>query len=147
MYLWKIKDLKRDLKSGPLPPLEQFKYLLIESLLATLVMVPFLSNNWLDVINAAIGIPIVGFGVYYIYRCNGGPTGERLLERFVSLGLVVSIRFLVLILLPALAIYFVVYEVVVGVPEETSVPDIMFANAFFAVFFYFFGKHTKEVRA
>ncbi len=147
MYFWKIEKLKDDLTAGRLSTAEQFKYLLATEISWSLVSVPFISdtNNWMDVANALIAVPLVGFGTYYLYVRNGGRDGINLFERYMSLAWVMTIRFLVLVVLPVFIIYFVVYATVAGTLGITTWPDVAIANSLLALFYFLLGRHIRAV--
>ena len=181
MYFWKIKNLKTDLSNGELPTKEQFKYIMAEAIVyavavAIIMVTPPLSSNWFDVAMVFITLITMMIGVYYVYYCNGGKTGERLLERYISLGWVVGVRWLVLIALPVLFGFFVFYgffvvhEIVSEIPDEilyalpdemldemlgemldemsyeTGVADIVVNTILIAVYYYLVGKHIRDIK-
>ncbi len=145
MYFWKIESLKSELKAGDLPQHEQLSYLLVSSVLYSLAAIPFLSANWMDVLSAVLMVFVVAFGTYYIYRCNGGAKGQRLLQKYVSLGLVTMIRYMAFIFMPVIIVFYVGYEIVAGIPEETGILDVIITEALVVVFYIYFGKHVKDL--
>lgn len=122
MYLWKIKELKEKLSSAGLSEKTNFYYLLVLVVVATggmefMAYVPYESTNlWRIVITVGYLLLAIG-GTYAFYKANGGADGGRILERYLSIGLVVTIRLLPLmfILLIGLGVYLGVAE---GVGEE-----------------------------
>ena len=145
MYFWNINKLKEDLKEQPLPESESFKYLLASSIVLGLVMVPLFETNKYDVIGALLDTVVLVFGVLYIFRCNGAANGEHLLQRYFSLGWVVSIRWLVLAVIPVFVAYFVVMEIVGEVPEYTTLQDTVLISVLYAGYFLRLGAHFKWV--
>ncbi len=146
MYFWKIENLKSDLGNGVLPITEQFKYLLAHAGLYGLATIPFPTNNFFDMLNGAIMTLIMLIGTYYIYRCNGAAAGQYLLDRYISLSFVVSVRFVVLIVIPSVFCYMTIYQVIAELPEQTTWPDVVFMTLVTLIFYYLLGKHIRDVR-
>ncbi len=148
MYFWNIDNLKKDLSQNPLSEKEQFKYLLANTILYSLAIIPFIEKNIWDIYLAIVSGIITIFGTYYIYKINGGSNGEYILQRFLSLGWVIGIRWLVLIMLPIMIVSFTGLEIFsTGVPENTSVYDLVIFNLAYIIYFWLLGKHIKEVSA
>ncbi|MDP3986959.1 MAG: hypothetical protein Q8P81_01915 [Nanoarchaeota archaeon] len=145
MYFWKINRLKSDLLKKPLSESESFKYLFATLILLSLVTIPFLENNIWDVYSAIIATIITAMGVYYIYKCNKGAKGKNFLQRYISIGWVMGIRWSVLIALPIIAIYLIVMALSGGIPDYTTLAEVIFFNLLHISYFWFFGKHIKEV--
>ncbi|MDP3014845.1 MAG: hypothetical protein Q8N28_00250 [bacterium] len=145
MYFWKINKLKEDLLKHPLSESELFKYLLATTIMYSLAMIPFLENNLWDVYSAIVMGMITVFGTIYIYRCNNGDKGNNFLQKYLSIGWVISIRWIVLIMLPAMIVYFIALAIYSGLPESTTLSDVIFFNLLFMSYFRLFGKHIKDV--
>ena len=98
----------------------------------------------------AIDTIIIGFGTYYIYRCNGGENGERFLERYICLGWVVAIRWTVLFVTPTMVAFFVgniLMTEMLGeeMSEETDIFDMIFFTLVTLSYYYILGRHTRSV--
>ncbi len=147
MYFWKINRLKEDLIKGPLSESESFKYLIAITIVygLTMVMVLFLENNFWDIYSAIVTGIISIVGVIYIYKCNNGREGTHFLQRYLSLGWVVGIRWMVLLVLPATIVYFIALGIYSEVPSSTTLLDLLFLNLLYLPFFWLFGKHIKDV--
>jgi len=155
MYFWKIDKLKKDLAKQPLSESESFKYLFATIILYSLAMIPFPENNLWDVIDSLIGGVITVFGVWYIYKCNRGSMGSNFLQKYLSIGWVVGIRWLVFVLLPTVIVYFIAkgiyygitaetYADIADIPENTTLSDVLVLNLLFITYFWLFGKHIKD---
>ncbi|MEX0909795.1 MAG: hypothetical protein WDZ75_00700 [Candidatus Paceibacterota bacterium] len=145
MYFWNIQKLKSDLREKPLSEGESFKYLFANLLVYSLAMIPFLENNIWDVYIFVIAVPLMLFGAYYVYRCNGGAGGTHFLQRYFSIGWVVGIRWLVLIALPVLVLYIIAQGMYSEIPDSTTLTDVVVYNSLAIAFYWLFGKHIKEV--
>ena len=88
----------------------------------------------------------MGFGSYYIYKCNGCEDGPRLLERYISLGWVVFVRFLPLVVLPAMVLLGVVDVFFLNIPEESGVPQTILTIFLGVAFYLILGRHLREIR-
>ena len=144
MYFWRIEKLKKDLLKKPLSESESFKYLFANLVLYSLAMIPFLENNIWDVYSAIIMTLITAIGVYYVYKCNKGASGSNFLQKYLSIGWVVGIRWIVLVMLPIMIVYFVTVEIYAGIPESTTLSDVLFLNSLYITYFWLLGKHIKD---
>ncbi|HEV3485099.1 MAG TPA: hypothetical protein VG106_06810, partial [Vicinamibacterales bacterium] len=91
MRFFSIRRLKSDLAGGPLPARATAQYLAAQGALMSVAYVPSPAHapaDWGFIVHPLLAL----VGVYYCYRRNGGPTGERLAERFLAVGWVVGIR-------------------------------------------------------
>jgi len=121
MYFWKVDKLKEQLISGELSEQEQFKYLMANSILYSLAAIQYETPNDFDTLAGAIGVFITVLGLWFIYKCNGGPNGKNIIQRYLSIGFIVFIRVFVLFMLPAIIAASVVQEMYLGgIPEETT---------------------------
>jgi len=145
MYFWKIEKLKNDLLKKPLSESESFKYLFATTVLYSLGMTPFLENNIWDVYSAIITALITAIGVYYVYKCNKGASGSNFLQKYLSMGWVVGIRWSVFVMIPLMIVYFVIVAILSSIPDNTTLSDLLFFNLLYIQFFWLLGKHIKEV--
>ena len=145
MYFWKIEKLKNDLLKKPLSESESFKYLFATTVLYSLGMTQFLENNIWDVYSAIITALITAIGVYYVYKCNKGASGSNFLQKYLSMGWVVGIRWSVFVMIPLMIVYFVIVAILSSIPDNTTLSDLLFFNLLYTQFFWLLGKHIKEV--
>ena len=145
MYFWKIDKLKNDLLKKPLSESESFKYLLATLVIYSLGMIPFLENNLWDVYSAVIMALITTVGVYYVYQCNKGARGNNFLQKYLSIGWVMGIRWIVFIMLPIMVIFYIVKGLLSDIPNYTTFTDMIFVNLLYISYFWLLGKHIKEV--
>lgn len=144
MYFWKIDKLKEDLKKHSLSESESFKYILATSILYSMALIPILESNMWDVYSAIIMGVLTVYSVYYSYKCNGGAKGKDFLQRFLSLSLVVGIRWLVLIGIPAVIVYLTLIIMFKDLSESTTLYDVLFSNLLYLPYIWLLGKHIKE---
>ncbi len=145
MYFWKIENLKKDFLTKPLTESETFKYIIVTTIVYGLTMIPFLENNMWDVYSAICSALINVIGVYYIYKCNQGASGNNFLQKYLSLGWVTGIRWTVFVALPTTIIYFTAVDIFSSLSDSTTLSDIVFFNLLFITYFWRFGKHVKEI--
>ncbi|MDO8530289.1 MAG: hypothetical protein Q7S10_02700 [bacterium] len=145
MYFWKIEKLKNDLIEHPLSESEAFKYLFANVILYSLGAIPSAESNVWDVYSAIAAIAITIFGIIYAYKCNMGASGKNFLQKYLAIGWVVGVRWLALIALPVLIIYFTAIGIYSGIPEKTTPLDIVIMSILVISYFWLLGKNIKEV--
>ena len=121
MYFWKIDKLNEQLISDGLSESETFKYLMANSILCALATIQYEIPNNYDTWGGMSGFFVTVFGLWFIYKCNGGKNGNQIVQRYLSVGFVVFIRVFVLFMIPAIIASFVIQELYLGgIPEETT---------------------------
>ncbi|MCV6638135.1 hypothetical protein [Candidatus Albibeggiatoa sp. nov. NOAA] len=145
MYFWNIDKLTQELMEGSLSENESFKYLIASTIVYGIVTIPFFEHNMLDTSSAIIGGVINIVGAFYIFQCNRGGNGKSLLQRYISIGWVVCIRWLALIVLPTFIIYYAFLEISFEIPDETTIQEVLLSNIVLIAYFWSFGKHIKLV--
>lgn len=146
MYFWNIKKLKKDLKKG-LSQQQQFAYLLASTITLSISMIPWNNTEAWEVYFAIVMGVITVLGTMQMYLINRGSKGRDFLPRLVSLGWVVSIRWVVLVLIPLSLLFGIALELFVGVPEEPGILDLSFFSLLYVWFFWMLGQQFKEVAA
>jgi len=112
MYWWNLRAAKRDLSARPLDSRQLLPYLLALVILETIVVeFAFLAPSSQDLgarqwFFASATVVVTVLGCLYVYRQNGGATGQRFLERFLVLGWVTGIRVTVFVFFCFLGILF-----------------------------------------
>lgn len=148
MYWWNLKAVKNELTTSSFSDAKIFPYFLVYTVVLSLVLVPVpgeWTNTQLDVYNGLIGMVIAILGTYYTYRCNGGVNGKDFLQRYFVLGLVVGVRFGVVVMLPALVLLFGVLAAREGFSEATTWGDVVFVSLLSLAYFWRLAKHIKDV--
>jgi hypothetical protein len=146
MYIWRIDRLKKELLEGPLPQAEQFKYLLAYSILFAIVTVPLPDINVHDTINGAVTLFLTPLGLYLLYYSNGGRNGVQFIEKYLSLGWVFFVRFLVMVVLPV-ALAAVVLRPVLHVESEgTDILDIVLTSLLEIAYYLLLSRQFRELR-
>jgi hypothetical protein len=114
MVFWRIDELKRQLRRGPLPQRWAFGYVAITWVAWEILAGapgawsssadPATIRDWVMYLT---GVLIVAVGTYAAYRANGGSSGRDFAARFVALGFVVGLRILVLVITPVMVLFLV----------------------------------------
>jgi hypothetical protein len=147
MYFWKIENLKKDLREKGLSEKEGFYYLFVTILLYTIALTPYEKTSIWDMYNTVSMVLISAVGLIYLYKKNGGNTGHNFLQRYFSLGWVYAIRWVVFWLIPGTIVYGLFYHSInPGVGAIGTKPsDVLFGALLYSIYFFFLGKHIKEV--
>lgn len=143
MYFWKIKNLKKDLIQNPLSEKEQFKYLLATNILSFLAIIPLRGNNTWYVYSRIVLFIILVLGTYYIYKMNGSSNGKYFLQRFLSLGWIISVRLSVIVFLASIVISLIVFSI--DISQYLSIYHFVVPILISLIYFWLLGKHIKEV--
>ena len=152
MYIWKISRLKEDIKSDSLTEQDRFIYALVYVALSALCFeamsfIPVESSNIWDYIYSIGSVLIVIIGTILAFKANGGSHGADFLGRYLSIGFVVAVRFMV-ILLPLLIALSIYYDYAFSIDEEivsTPAEIIIFLIWNTAVYWRLY-KHMQEVK-
>lgn len=157
MYFWNIQKLKQDLLERKFSDKEIFPYFFALSLVTVLATIPFFESNGWDIFNAFLSGFITLFGVWYVYRVNGGAQGSDFLARYFSIGWVTLIRFFVFVFLPVIVFWIIMMIGVLssGVLsyedseksflEGTNFLDSMTVFFLEGAYLWMIAKHVREV--
>ena len=100
MYFWKVDKLVTELKEGSVTQYEEFKYMLLFTIVTILVTDPILYSdityNSYDFINSILFISISCAGTYLCYKLNKQGDDKDFIKRVMCIGLPVAVRVFVL---------------------------------------------------
>ena len=100
MYFWKVNNLVEDFKSGKVSQKEEFKYMLLFSVLMIFTSDPLFyvgsSYNIYDSVSTILMLAASVWGVYYCYKINSAGDNKDFIVRVMCIGLPVGIRVLVI---------------------------------------------------
>jgi hypothetical protein len=135
MYFWNINKLKQHLIETGLTERQLFYYILIAVAVEAISLetIGYGSNtepNLWSYIESAFNILIPIISTIAAFRANGGDSGIKFVERYFSIGFVVSIRFLVW-LIPLMVLVIGSSGVIYGF--ENDLPD--FPNSIYVIIF------------
>lgn len=136
MYFWNIKNLKQDIKENKLTEKDYFNYLFATTTIGSLgvfllTTLPIGSEN-LIMTNELLVLLTTLLGTYYSFKCNKGEKGKNFLGKFTSIGFVCLIKYIVIVSL--IDIFF-----------ELNTLTNYLATVLYVVYFYYVGKHLKEL--
>lgn len=141
MYFWNVEKLKEDLKKQTVAEGEFFKYLFATVVLYCLgLMLPYTADIWYKLSTLLMTI-ITASGLYYVFKCNGGKNGKNFLEKYTSLGWVVSVRWSVLVALPSIIISLIILGVI---GPSLYVIEGFLIDLVYVSYFWMLGKHIKD---
>ena len=152
MYFWKVDQLVDDFKSEKVSQKEEFKYMLLFTVLITAMTDPFLyigsSYNLYDSINSVSMLVVSILGVYYCYKINSEGDNKNFIVRIMCIGLPVMVRVLAF-MIPVLILGSIIEEINT---EETIDSDLyetsifmVIATVVFVVSYYLY--LAKKIRA
>jgi len=128
-----------------------FKYILWDVVLGVIGIevasyVPREGVNGWDYIDSILAILIPMAGTFFAYRSNGGDTGKDFVARYISIGFVMAIRFL-LFLVPV-TIIFIAYTASVfddNAEIYTTPFEIALFSVWYIALYYSIAKHIGDV--
>lgn len=147
MNFIKYSPLKEQLKERTLSDREALPYLIVfTAITALMVGVPLYENyNVLDGIYAACSVALAIFGIIYAYNQNGKENGYDLVQKYVVMGWITSVRFILI----GIPLYAVVAAVSYGMGfsiEETNGIDLLFSVGFEALLYYRIAMNIRDTR-
>jgi hypothetical protein len=145
LYLWRIGALKRRLIEGRLADREAVSYLAATSAMTSLAMAfpPASPNAW-DTGMGLVGCVLVVLGTWWVYRQNGGAAGADLVNRYLSLSWVLTIR----LASPLLAVALLLEVLTAGeeLPVAQNGPGTALTTLLIGLLFYQrLGAHVRDV--
>ena len=147
MHIWKVSPLIEELKTNGLTQKEQLKYFLTFSILMVLATDPVLYFDYeyvvFDALDSVVITIITILGILYCYKINEEADGKDFILRFITLGLPITIRFLVLVIVVSFVYYFYIDT---SDPEiiTTTLIDVGFSAIFMSVYYYYFATKLKQ---
>jgi len=148
MYWWSLRAAKLALSGEPLGSRQLLPYVLVFSILETGVLEfsffgepsqDFGVRRWLL---GSLSILLTAFGCYYVYRQNGGAKGERFLERFLVLGWITGIRYMVFMFL-GIMVFYGIAAVLPSIGSGVGA-DVVFELAS-PIFYLYLGHHVGNL--
>ena len=145
MYFWRIEQLKTEMAVRPLSEREAFPYLVVFVALSSAgAYIPQTTQNLWDGVGAVWSVLLAVVGTIYIYRQNGGASGQHFLQRYFAVGWVVAIRWLVVFILAAV-VFYATLAAVGADTESTHWYDFLFLAVVEAVIYWRIGHHVRDL--
>jgi hypothetical protein len=154
MYFWKVDKLVDDFKSGSVTQKEEFKYMLLFTVLTVAGTDSYInvdrSYNLYDFINTLSAIVVSAYGLFCCYKINSSGDNKNFIVRVICIGLPVAIRLLVIII-PIFVLYGAIMNTLQQ-PEtanpsnyETSVYDIILPISYLILYYNYLARKIKAV--
>lgn len=146
MYFWKIDLLKAQLIAKGLTESQTYLYTLAYIIFSTF-MVELMRyspdtvfNEWTH-FSSTMNVLIPVAGTMMAFRANGGASGVQFLQRYLSISIVASIRFMVFVIIPLMV------AIAILNPESpvSGSPFEILLSGCDALLFVFIVKHMREV--
>ena len=151
MYFVRYDPLKEKLKQRNVSDQDALPYLILFSMLTVAssafpIAFPITekTNIW-GVASAVSSVLLAGAGVYYSYIQNGKEKGFDLVQKYVVLGWVVTIR-CVLAFLPLIIIAYIAGEILELIEDAFSWYDFFITIVFELVLYQRIGRHIRDTR-
>lgn len=145
MYFWRIEKLKAQMAARPLSEHEVLPYLVVFLALSTVGgNIPPATRNVWDALGAVWSVLLVVLGSIYIYRQNGGAGGHHFLQRYLAVGWVVALRWIVVFIVAAVAC-FGTLSALGADTESTHWYDFLFVAAAEALLYWRIGHHVRDL--
>ncbi|MBI3731668.1 MAG: hypothetical protein HY254_25490 [Burkholderiales bacterium] len=152
MYFWKLDLLKKQLIAQGLTEAQMFSYMLVYVIFSAIAVelmayFPHESVDGWTYLTTILNVLIPVVGTMMAFRANGGASGSQFLARYISISLISSIRYLVLVISMMVPLT-IVAIVLQGAFDVFSgpVPDLLFATTYAFLYLYIV-KHVREVAA
>lgn len=144
MYFWRIEKLKTEMATRPLSERETLPYLIVTVAIAS---IPAGNDGGWQVFDAIVAVVLEVLGAIYIFRQNGGATGQHFLQRYFAVGWVVSLRCVPAAVVAA-GVCVVAMASTVGISDEnTQWPLflILFRVVVWTGFYWRIGHHVRDL--
>ena len=146
MYLWKIKNLKQDIKENNINKKDKLLYLLFFMTLYTALLIQSIIqiNDLWNIEMVALQVVISIFGLGYIYHKNGG--SKKFVAHLTSVGWVFLLRSLFFMSIGMLNLYVMTH--LFGLEELFSAKNaIIVAMVFELLLYWRIGSHIGSLKS
>lgn len=148
MYFIRYSPLKERLKNRSIADREALPYFILFCVLEAIAIALPRSeykNRW-DYISTVVTLLITFWGVVYVYQRNGGRNGYDLIHKFVVLGWVVAVRFLISVVPIFIAVFALVWHYDF-VAEETTFFNVVLFSVLEVIFYQRIGRHIADTNS
>ena len=151
MYFWKIDLLKQQLSTHGLTEKQLYYYILAYVALSAIGIeaigyIPEVSPNSWSYVQSILNVTIPILGTIMAFRANGGESGVQFAGRYFSIGLVATIRFMVL-LIPIMIAMMIYWFSSYGMENEipTTGIEVALFSIWDALLYAYIAKHVRQV--
>jgi len=143
MYFWRIEKLKSQMAARSLSERETLPYFVAFSAISSIILPQTNYNLW-DGLGTSWSVMLAVVGTVYVFRENGGAVGKHFLQRYFAIGWVVGIRWLVTLVIVAVAFYGTLMTMNIDT-ESTSWHDFLFAAVAETGLYWRLGYHVRDL--
>jgi len=151
MYFWKLDLLKKQLIGHGLTEAQGYSYILVYTIFGAIAIemmayIPHESVDGWTYFASLLNILIPAAGTMMAFRANGGASGTQFLSRYISISLIASIRYLVLIIFLMIPLTTILAIVLQGTVDLFGgwVFELLF-HATYVLLYLYIVKHVGEV--
>ena len=145
MHFVRYHPLKEKLRNRSVSDRETLPYLVIFAALTALIgAFPAVNgfNEW-DLISGLLSVAFAVVGIIYAYRSNGAEEGFDLIQKYVVLGWVVTVRCL-LVFIPLAIVAYIAGDSLGLVTAQTGFLDVLLISIFELVLYQRIGRHIRD---
>lgn len=145
MYFIKYRILKKNLQNRSVTVRESLPYLIAFVILETIPDIfPVGGHNLWDSISSVLSIVAFVAGVCYAYYKNGGAAGSDFFLKYILIGWVVSIRFLLVFILVIPILVYLGYKTGLMSLDEWGPYETTVFFLAEVIFYQRIGRHIKD---
>ena len=147
MYFLRYQPLKEQLRTRSLSDKEALPYLVLLCGLAaaaTLFSSSEAFNSW-DWVSGGLSVVLAVCGVFYAYSKNGGRAGVDLIQKYIVIGWIASVRCTLVFIPIIIALYFGIDRFGV-ITEKTGVFDVLILTCFEVILYQRIGRHIGDTK-
>ncbi len=147
MYFWRIEKLKTAMATAPLTEREVLPYLIASVVVVSIILGAMrhapITSFWED-ISTLCNIILAVFGTLYIYQQNNGKNGQHLLQRYIAISWVVSIRWLIGFIILSIVLLGILLGLHVTV-ENIALIFFIFSFIAQVILYWRIGHHVQDI--
>lgn len=154
MYLWKVDALVEDFKLEKVSQKEEFKYMLIFTILMSFAGDPLFqinsSYNLYDSILSIAVLCISILGTYFCFKINTSGDNKNFIARIICIGLPsmirVSVFFIPIVIIASfIEVFFIYPEIIEEENTETTILEILVISLFIATYYWYLSTKISSV--
>ncbi|HSC81424.1 MAG TPA: hypothetical protein VLC08_13795 [Chitinolyticbacter sp.] len=152
MYFWRLQPLKQSLRTQGLSEYQLFLYLLIYVALSAAAVeligyYPDDSSGFWRYLGTATNITIPIWGTWWCFNANGGKQGTQFLAKYLSIGFVAMLHFMVVMVVGVIAIGVPLGILAAFHPAAEGWSDVaftLFAMAWYIALYLYMARHIGD---
>ena len=146
MYFLRIKRLKNSLIENPLSEKTAFYYFLLYVFLnSLLISIDIEDKNIWDIFDSFFMVIGTVLGTIFLFLKNNGAKGSYFLQRYFSIGWVISIRFTLMCYIPFIIVLISFRSLYGDISEGSTWYQSILFVAIYILYYWRFGIHISQV--